>query len=68
VKEQNRITALVQVCYELHPDNLQRELNGLKEAMDFFGLDHGTIVTRNQTDEFMIEGKEINVVKADSWL
>lgn len=68
VKEQNRITALVQACYELHPDNLQRELNGLKEAMDFFGLDHGTIVTRNQTDEFLLDGKKIRVIKADSWL
>jgi uncharacterized protein len=68
VKEQNRITALIQACYELHPDNLQRELNGLKEAMDFFGIDHGTIVTRNQTDEFLLDGKKISVVKADRWL
>lgn len=68
VKEQNQITDLVQACYELHPDNLQRELNGLKEAMDFFGLDHGTIVTRNQTDEFIFDGKKISVVKADNWL
>jgi uncharacterized protein len=68
VKEQNRITSLVQACYELHPDNLQRELNGLKEAMDFFGLDHGTIITRNQTDEFLLDGNKISVVRADRWL
>jgi predicted AAA+ superfamily ATPase len=68
VKEQQQVTTLIQACYELHPDNLQRELNGLKEAMDFFGLDHGTIVTRNQNDEFMLDGKKISAVSADRWL
>lgn len=68
VKEQQQVTTLIQACYELHPDNLQRELNGLKEAMDFFGLDHGTIVTRNQNDEFILDGKNISAVSADRWL
>lgn len=68
VKEQQQVTTLIQVCYELHPDNLQRELNGLKEAMDFFGLNQGTIVTRNQNDEFMLDGKKISTVSADRWL
>ncbi len=27
---------VVQVCYELAPDNLDRELNGLFEVLDFF--------------------------------
>jgi predicted AAA+ superfamily ATPase len=67
VKEKNKITELVQACYILTTDNLQRELNGVKEAMDFFDLNEGIIVTLKQTDLFILEGKKVHVVAAMNW-
>lgn len=68
VKEKDKVTQVVQSCYELNSDNLQRELNGLKEAMDFFGLQEGIIVTLDQTDSFTDGNKHIRVVSAKDWL
>jgi predicted AAA+ superfamily ATPase len=68
IKEKNTVTRVVQACYELNADNLKRELNGLKEAMDFFDLKEGTIVTMNQTDTFDEGDKKIRVVSANEWL
>lgn len=68
VKEKNKVTQLVQACYELNTDNMKRELNGLAEAMDYFGLKEGYVVTHHQNDSFSIEGKKIIVVSADKWL
>jgi predicted AAA+ superfamily ATPase len=68
IKEKNTVTRVVQACYELNTDNLKRELNGLKEAMDYFDLKEGTIVTMNQTDTFDEGDKQIRVVSANEWL
>jgi predicted AAA+ superfamily ATPase len=68
VKEKEKVTQVVQACFDLNSDNLQREMNGLKEAMDFLGLQEGTIVTLNQTDLFINDDKHIRVVSANDWL
>lgn len=62
VMKKNRVEKAIQVCTELKQDNLENELNGLFEAMDFFELHEGTIVTMNQTDRFEKNGKVVNVV------
>ncbi|NOR74186.1 MAG: AAA family ATPase [Draconibacterium sp.] len=62
VMKKNRVEKVIQVCEELKQDNLENELNGLFEAMDFFELSEGTIVTMNQTDRFKKTGKVVNVV------
>jgi len=41
-----------QVCHTLDRDNLDRELGGLYEALAFFKLNEGIIVTLNQKDTF----------------
>lgn len=46
----NKAKRVIQVCAEIHGDNQDRELNGLNEAMNFFKLKHGVIVTLNQKD------------------
>jgi predicted AAA+ superfamily ATPase len=58
---------VVQVCYELTPDNLDRELNGLFEALNFFSLKEGTIVTMNQSDQFERDGCIANVVPCHTY-
>jgi len=60
--EQGKAKEVIQVCYELNPDNLDRELNGLFEALSFFNLEKGCIITQNQADRFEREGKVAEVM------
>lgn len=62
------IQAAIQVCYTLTQDNLEREMNGLLEAMRFFGLREGFIVTFSQTDRFIEDDMTIHVVPAHDYL
>jgi len=68
VFENETIREVVQVCYDLNRDNLKRELNGLFEALDFFNLKEGTIVTLNQSDSFKENGRIAKVVPAHEFL
>jgi predicted AAA+ superfamily ATPase len=68
VKEHDKITHAIQVCYELHSDNMKRETAGLLEAMDQFNLSEGVIITNNQRDVFRFEQGTIHVVPAWDWL
>jgi uncharacterized protein len=43
---------VIQVCYELDRDNLDRELDGLFQALSFFNQKSGLLVTLNQSDSF----------------
>ena len=64
VKKNETISLLVQVCWELNPENQERELKGIKNAMVDTGVQEGVIVTFNQ--EEMLDG--IPVVPAWKWL
>lgn len=59
---------LVQVCFEVTPENLEREVNGLLEAMAYFGFKTGTIVTCNQNDRLSYDQGTIELVAAHDWL
>jgi predicted AAA+ superfamily ATPase len=45
-----------------------RELNGLVEAMEVYGLDKGLIITEMEEENITIDNKEITVVPAWKWL
>lgn len=62
--KRGNIQEAVQVCYDLNQDNLQREVNGLIEALDFFKLKEGTIVTLSQSDQLEKDGFTIKVIPA----
>jgi len=68
VRKRNEVSEAIQVCYELNGDNQERELNGLKEAMEKFKLKEGLILTYNQTDEFDIKGMKIKIIPVWKWL
>ena len=51
-----------QVCYKLDRDNLDRELGGLYEALTYFKLKDGIIITLNQTDTFKYNGLTARVI------
>lgn len=54
VFQNRRVHGLYQVCWHLDQSNLDRELAGLLEAMQFFNLNTGSIITHNQSDSFTI--------------
>ena len=62
------IVQAIQVCYHLDQDNLDRELNGLIEAMEFFRLKRGTIVTLNQNDRLERKGLVVDVMTCNEWM
>jgi len=58
---------LIQVCWEMSDKKtFERELRGLKSAMDELSISTGTIVTWD--DETVIEDKKINVIPIWKWL
>jgi len=63
-----KLEQLIQVCYELLPENREREIRGLIEAIDFFKTDTGLVISFNQRDAFMYNGKRIEVLLAWEFL
>jgi predicted AAA+ superfamily ATPase len=57
--EKGKRPEAVQVCHQINQDNLKREIEGLTEALDFFGLNKGTIITIDQSDVYRVNGREI---------
>ena len=51
VKSGQSIVQAIQVCYELTEENLQRELAGLRKAMEMTGTTEGVILTFEQEDQ-----------------
>lgn len=59
---------MIQVCYELNHDNEKREIDGLLDAMNYFKINTGYIITANQHDVIYHGGKEIIIIPAWEWL
>ncbi len=59
---------LYQVCTELNGLNLEREVNGLFEAMRNFNTKEAYIITQNQSDSFKKDGLTIKVMPAWQWM
>ncbi len=64
VTKQGTPTELYQVCTEINSLNLNREVNGLFEAMEYFKKETGYIITQNQTDTFKKDNLTINTIPA----
>lgn len=47
---------------------MEREVNGLLEAMDAFKLKEGLIITEDREDEERIEGRKIVYMPLWKWL
>jgi len=67
VFEKGKLSGLYQVCLQLDQNNLNRELAGMSEALDFFSENEGVVITRDQTDEFTIENKTIKAIPFYRW-
>lgn len=68
LKEKGKVTAAIQVCSDFNEENKGREINGLLTALKAFGLKEGLILTYDQDDEFVIEGKRIVAKPVWKWL
>jgi predicted AAA+ superfamily ATPase len=62
------IQEVVQVCFDLNSDNLNREINGVFEALTFFDKKEGKIITFRQKDHFEKEGRIIEVIPCHDFL
>lgn len=69
IKEGNSITGAIQVAYSMENDKTRkREIDGLLDAMDAYGLRTGTIITDDMQEEFTERGKTIQIIPAWKWL
>ncbi len=68
IKEGSKIVEAIQVTWEITSENREREIAGLTEAMDKFGLKKGTILTNDQEQEIKAGGKKISVKPTWKWM
>lgn len=69
IRERTRIVAAIQVSRELGgSSNMERETEGLLEALGRFNLKTGFILTRHQKDIIKRDGFTINITPVWEWL
>lgn len=68
IRKGNKITEAIQVCYDLNENNKEREIKGLKEAMNKFNLKEGLILTYGQEEEIIEKEKKITIKPVWKWL
>jgi uncharacterized protein len=64
VRQSGQIILAIQSCWEVNPENMQRELAGIKQAIAETGAEKGFIITYNQEDT--LDGVEL--IPAWKWL
>ncbi len=64
VRDQEKIISAIQVCWKIEPENVNREIQGLKDAMEKTNVKKAMIITRDQEDE--LDG--IRLVPVWKWL
>ena len=67
VCEKGRPLILIQVSMDLSDDNLDREMSGIREAMEFFKMNRGLIITHNQEDTFTFGDQTVSVLPFFKW-
>ncbi len=68
VINKDKAVECIQVCWQVDDMNMKREIDGLINALNFFGLKKGVIVTHDQTDFFEIEGISIQLIPSWEYL
>ena len=68
IKEKEKITKAIQVCFDFNEETKGREIKGLLTALKYFNLKEGLILTYNQEDEFLLEGKKVIIQPVWKWL
>jgi len=68
IRKGHNIIQAIQVCYDMHKDNINREIDGLIDAMGQFKLKEGLIITFDQEDSIVRDKKKITVIPVWKWL
>lgn len=68
IRRGRKITRAIQVCHELNNDNEDREIGGIFEAMDSFGLHEGIILTSHQEETRKLGDSTITIQPVWKWL
>ena len=68
IKKGLTATEAIQVCWILNSDNLQREYDGLIEAMESFQISKGTILVHTIETEHLPNHPNINILPVWQWL
>ena len=61
VRHGERVTELIQVCWDLNEENIEREIGGLLAASTFTGCTKCSIITFNQQQSLERDGLHIDV-------
>ena len=67
VRNRHAVTDAIQACTRLTDEAMDREIDGLVEAMDACSLDSGTIITESQRDAISVGNRRIEVVPFYEW-
>ncbi|MCX8079755.1 MAG: ATP-binding protein [Bacteroidia bacterium] len=68
VTDGKKCRLLVQACMEVNADNKKRETEGLLEAMDYFNMKEGFIITLWQKDILRSDGRIIHIMPLREFL
>jgi predicted AAA+ superfamily ATPase len=69
VKETNKITNAIQVCFAFESEQTKRrEINGLLEALNKYNIEEGIILTNSIEDEIVTNEKKIKIKATWKWL
>ena len=68
VKRGQSPSEAIQVCWQLHDQNRNRELNGLAEAMSALKIKRGLIVSYDEERTLRHKGCSIEIIPAWKWL
>lgn len=69
IKEGPKITGAIQVCYTFDsPDAREREIRGLMDAIQRYGLQNGMIITNDLEETVRINDCKVNIIPAWKWL
>jgi predicted AAA+ superfamily ATPase len=68
IKEGLNIVEAIQVSYQISASNLEREIEGLQEAINTYNLPYGTLLVFNPIDESTSIPQQIKVIPVWKWL
>ncbi len=68
VIKENKISQVIQVCYELSEENRNREVQGLLDYLTEFKLNNGYLLTYDQQDEIKVDEKLVQILPVWRWL
>ena len=69
IRENNQIVQAIQVATQLSDEKVKnREVEGLIEAMNTYGLKEGLIITENEQETLEVENFLIKIIPVWKWL